>query len=475
VNATAGQPAEADRADGLSREAWAASARVAIRRALDEPAPDRGIAHVQIEAPRVAIDAALAALRAAAGDEAPWILLDPPSGIAIAGAGEAARLDAGADLGALRDRTAALLHDVVESGAAVAPTARLVGGLAFDRDRAPGGPSGAFGAGHLVLPLLRYARGGERAWLSCALPRPGRDRERAASAFAAAADGIARTDARTDGESDLASPPRALRVDPLGRAAWSALVSAMLAAIRDGAFEKLVAARRTDVEAEAAIDVAATLARLGAAARGCTRFALADGGACFFGATPERLVARQGAVVLTEALAGTASLEDGAAALAASAKDAVEHALVVREIARRLAPLCAHLHAASAPSVRTLPGLLHLHTPIAGRLREPVHVLDLVAALHPTPAVAGLPCEAAARFIAAHEPSSRGWYAGPFGWLDAAGDGEFVVALRSAVVRGRRAWLWSGAGIVEGSEPDAEYRETELKQRPMLAALAGIR
>jgi isochorismate synthase EntC len=154
-----------------------------------------------------------------------------------------------------------------------------------------------------------------------------------------------------------------------------------------------------------------------------------------------------------------------------SAKDAAEHACVVRALQSRLAPFCASLEVPSAPSVRSLATLLHLRTPLEGKLARATHVLELVEALHPSPAVGGEPRGAAVEWLRASEPVPRGWYAGPVGWFDAQGDGEFAVAIRSGRLEGERAWAYAGAGLVAGSTPASEYAETALKQRGFLSAL----
>ena len=198
---------------------------------------------------------------------------------------------------------------------------------------------------------------------------------------------------------------------------------------------------------------------------------MARGGAAFVGASPERLVRKRGRVVDSEALAGSCARTGddaaAAAALAASAKDRAEHAWVVAAIEAALAPRCRTLDVPSAPAVRTLRQILHLHTPITGELAQGAHVLELVAALHPTPAVGGTPTADAVAWIAAHEPTPRGWYASPVGWFDAAGDGEFAVAIRSGLLAGATATLFAGAGIVAASDPAAELAETELKLRAL--------
>ena len=146
---------------------------------------------------------------------------------------------------------------------------------------------------------------------------------------------------------------------------------------------------------------------------------------------------------------------------------------MVRAIAAALAPRCETLVVPAQPIVRQLGAINHLLTPISGRLRVRTHILELAAALHPTPAVGGAPVAPAQRWIGAHEPVARGWYAGPVGWFDAAGDGELAVALRSGVLAGggRQATLFAGAGIVAASDPAAEWVETELKLDSLSRAL----
>ena len=205
---------------------------------------------------------------------------------------------------------------------------------------------------------------------------------------------------------------------------------------------------------------------------GCTRFAFWRGDAAFLGATPELLISRRGTRVLSEALAGSTGHGD-AARMLGSTKEREEHQLVVNAILAGLGPLCESLRSDPEPSIRELPNVLHMQTSIEGRLAEPTHILSLVQALHPTPAVGGVPTEDAIRWIVEHESLARGWYSAPVGWVDAAGDGEFVVALRSGLLRDGKAWVYAGAGIMADSDPDAEYAETELKMQALLGALHG--
>jgi isochorismate synthase len=201
-------------------------------------------------------------------------------------------------------------------------------------------------------------------------------------------------------------------------------------------------------------------------------------GACFLGATPERLVRLEGRFLKADCLAGSAPRgateeEDRrlGEALLADAKERHEHALVVQAVREALAPVCSSFCAPETPGLLRMPNVQHLHTPVRGTLRGQTSILELVERLHPTPAAGGLPREAALPLIRRYEPFGRGWYAAPVGWLDALGDGEFAVAIRSALIRGQEALLYAGCGIVAASDPDREYAESCLKLRPMLWAL----
>jgi isochorismate synthase len=192
----------------------------------------------------------------------------------------------------------------------------------------------------------------------------------------------------------------------------------------------------------------------------------------FIAATPELLVQKSGARVRAQALAGSVPAGDAACSqLLASAKDAGEHALVVAAIRSRLAPFCSKLEVGNEPRAREYGDIVHLETPIKGDLLKDQHVLDLVRELHPTPAVGGVPTPAALRWIRENEAVSRGWYASPVGWFDQQGDGEFVTAIRSALLVGNSVRLYAGAGIMADSDPESEFQETETKLLPMMAAL----
>ncbi len=249
---------------------------------------------------------------------------------------------------------------------------------------------------------------------------------------------------------------------------------------------KVVLARALRLVADGPLDVGTILSRLAQDATANAYFAdlsPAGGeydGAALIGASPELLVARRGDVVACRPFAGSAprSADPDAdrangAALADSAKNLHEHQLVVDEMRKVLEPLCVDLRIASAPELSSTSAVWHLSTPITGRLRESsTTALDLAVALHPTPAVGGVPTKAAAELINELE-GDRGFYAGAVGWCDAAGDGRWVVSIRCAQLSAdrRTAEARSGGGIVAESDPDDEVAETTTKFRTMMSAL----
>ena len=158
-----------------------------------------------------------------------------------------------------------------------------------------------------------------------------------------------------------------------------------------------------------------------------------------------------------------------------SHKEREEHGLVLEQILRKLNPTISNVQYPTTPQIMKLKNVQHLHTPISGELNLDVNVtvLDLVSQLHPTSAVAGTPTIEAMEIICKMEGHDRGWYSGPIGWLNEKGDGEFYVALRSALVKDEEAHVFAGGGIVSESHPDKEWDETELKLQPILSALSG--
>ena len=267
----------------------------------------------------------------------------------------------------------------------------------------------------------------------------------------------------------------------LDPATWCSAVSAAVERIAAGDLAKVVLARDLLVAADQPLDPRRLLRRLAARFPDCWTFAV-DG---LLGATPELLLRRTGRTLSARVLAGTAPRGAGAdddrlaRELLGSAKDRAEHELAVDSLVEALEPFCSSLTAPSEPELLTLANVRHLATDVVGRQRTRgsrgrAGLLELVGAVHPTAAVCGTPTPVAAALIGELEGMDRGRYAGPVGWLDARGDGEFGLALRCAELTGDRgARLFAGCGIVAGSDPAAELAETQAKFAAFQAALEG--
>jgi salicylate biosynthesis isochorismate synthase len=263
-------------------------------------------------------------------------------------------------------------------------------------------------------------------------------------------------------------------------AQWRTEVEEAIGAIAQGDISKVVLSRRLEVTTEIAASAFDLVDHLRAAYPQCHVFVWQVGDAAFVGATPELLLAKANGSVRVNPLAGTARRGEGEAddravgeALMHSAKDRHEHALVVDDIAARLEPLVESLHIPQQPSLRRIATVQHLSTEIVGTVDAGMHPLQLVDALHPTPAVGGTPRSAALAFLDKIEGIDRGWYTGGIGWLTSDGTATFAIPLRCALIDGRTSYLYAGAGIVAESRPEAELEETRLKFRPMLNLLTA--
>jgi isochorismate synthase len=244
--------------------------------------------------------------------------------------------------------------------------------------------------------------------------------------------------------------------------------------------KKVVLSRRITVELSGPLALSMVLRRLRAHEPTCTVFSLPVPEGTFFGASPELLVARHDRRISCHPLAGTVARGDTARTdadaqrgLAESGKERQEHRYVVEDIAARLAAYCPTLHVPAEPSLVAFRSVAHLGTRIEGELDRPVSVLELVEQLHPTPAVGGTPRAEALATIAAGEPQPRDYWAGPVGWVDAGGNGEWMLGLRSARLHpdGQTVTLQAGAGVVADSVPGAEAAETDVKLATVLESL----
>lgn len=355
---------------------------------------------------------------------------------------------------------------------------RLFGGFSFRDDFVPDVAWSDFTPAHFILPHYQLVRVKDKLWLSINAHLPYGENPvgllpelqealhnkaqelRAAEAIAA----------------DL--PPHTELSYPMPYDTWARNISAATQRMHAGELKKVVLSRVAEVRFEQRVLVDAALDWLAGRYPETYRFLFEPRPYhAFYGATPELLATVQGSRVETMALAGsvqrgTTPDEDAAyaEALMDSEKDRYEHQLVIDGILTRLEPLTRSLEVGQT-GIMTLSNIQHIHTPIGGKLQSPDGILPVVEALHPTPALGGDPQDRAMQLIGEYEPVPRGWYAAPVGWIDRKLDGQFSVAIRSAVAQDRRVWLYAGAGIVQDSEPRKEWDETALKFMPMLDAL----
>jgi menaquinone-specific isochorismate synthase len=357
----------------------------------------------------------------------------------------------------------------------------LMGGFAFTDHFVPDHVWAAFQPAHFILPHVQLSMADGQCWLTAnALIQRDEDPRETQQALHEALRERAAWLAVQPAIDTTAPASTAMRY-PMTREAWRKMLLKALDQIRRGNLDKVVLARMCELRSEGEIEIEPALRRLNERFDGCYRFLFEPrAGHAFFGATPELLVGVHADQLDTMGLAGSVRAGNTPAETAAHAekllsseKDLHEHALVVRMIRQRLAPHVSALHSLDKPGVMTLQNIQHLHTPIHATLREREGVLPWVERLHPTPALGGQPREEAMRFIEINEPVLRGWYGAPVGLIRPNLDGEFCVAIRSAVVQEDRAWLYAGCGVVADSQPDNEWDETALKFKAMLDALGN--
>ncbi|MXV64346.1 isochorismate synthase [Natronorubrum sp. JWXQ-INN-674] len=395
-----------------------------------------------------------------------------PDGLEVVGRGVAARVTAsGPDrFEQIRTRADRTFDGLEHDGPQVARP-RAFGGFSFHDEHEPGPPWTGFGAAAFVVPQVLVVRSEAETWLTAvatqseeATARLERWSERVAELPAMQPSGIS---------PGVVSTRRTTSPE-----AWTEQVETALERIDRDELTKVVLAQSLSVALEESVDVSGTLERLRRQYPNCYRFLIGhDTGGTFFGAPPERLVSKRGKRVETEALAGSVPRgdmpeEDEAHAdrMRDSEKVQREHGLVVESIRDQLEPL-AREFSIDEQTIRRLATIQHLQTPITATLDGDRHVLELVEALHPTPAVGGVPPAAAWETIRDTETFDRGWYAAPVGWFDADGDGEFAVGIRSGVATDETVTLFAGNGIVADSDPADEWDEVQLKFRPILDEL----
>jgi menaquinone-specific isochorismate synthase len=436
--------------------------------------PDEAAGEVQVvsrtcEVPDVSFRAFLAE------QGPPRALWTAPDGLEFVGGGAAAALSA-AGAGRFDDLRAGArrVFESVDHQGPAAARPRFVGGLAFDAAHQATEPWRTFPAASFVIPSTQLTRADGSTWLSVRAVGPEVDHAAVTDRLERAREALSTLPAMrpSGGPPGVASTRRTTSRDE-----WVRQVERAVERIRAGDLRKVVLATSLEVELTEPVDIPDLLERLRRTYPDCYRFLVQPTEAAgFFGPPPERLVRLAGRSVRTEALAGSVPRgntpeEDAelADSLVDSEKIRHEQRLVVEAIRDQLTPLGEVRE--GDRGVRKLSNIQHLQTPIEATLDESGHVLDIVEALHPTPAVGGLPPDVAHRVITETESFARGWYAAPVGWFDAAGDGEFAVAIRSAVAGGDRARLFAGNGIVGDSDPLDEWDELGPKFRPVLDEL----
>ena len=466
------------------RARLAARLGVAVRRA--RRSGRQTLATISLPLPTDVDPTAVACASRRAGEQ--WFAFEQPDRghAALAGLGEAIIIQAaGADrFAAVADRwrslSAAAVTDSPDGGDGGGPVA--VGGFAFAPDGGGSPHWAGFEPASLIVPELALSRAERNGKLTVRLTL---------AALASPDDLPDELLARLRRRLGELQPRELPLLDPApaGRFQvasamppehYEAAVARAVELIGAGEMEKIVLAREVQVHAPRAHDPAAVVGVLREEFPSCSVFCVGRGDATLVAASPELLVRREGHRVSTLALAGSTRRSADPAVddhlgeqLLRDESHREEHAIVARRIERTLRPHAIWVAAAPEPTLVRIANIQHLATPIRAQLAAPMDALELAGLMHPTPAVGGEPLRRTTTLIPALEGLDRGWYAGPVGWTDATGDGEFCVALRCALLRGAVARCFAGNGIVRDSDPAAELAETEVKLAALLPLLAG--
>jgi isochorismate synthase len=462
--------------NGPQAEQLAARLELAVQRARRSGQPTLATLTVAL-APEVDPSAVVCASRRA-GE--PWFLFEQPERkqVALAALGQATQLLAHGPqrFADVADRWRAL------AAAAVGDGPLAVGGFAFAHDGGGAPQWSDFQPASLVVPevaLTREQRRGERhvCMTLSALAAPDDVADELLARLLAR---VAELRLRPLPMLDPAPAGRCRVVSAMPPEHYEGAVARAVQQIRGGELQKVVLAREVQVHAPVAHDPAAVYGVLRAEFPACFVFCVGAGESAFIGASPELLVRREGHRVSTLALAGSTRRSADPAVddhlgeqLLRSEKNREEQAIVIHRITRTLARHSLWVTAPPEPVLVRVANIQHLGSPIRAQLAQPLDVIELLALMHPTPAVGGEPLAVARPLIPALEGMDRGWYAGPIGWTDATGDGEFCVALRCALLRGRVASCYAGVGVVRDSDPAAELAETEMKLAALLPLLSG--
>lgn len=476
------------------RERMAARLDLALRRARRSGEPTLATSTVRLPG---AVDPS-AVVCASRREGEPWFAFEQPDrgGVALAALGEAVRLEeaGGERFASVADRwremASRAVGDPLDDPDRSGPVA--VGGFAFAPEGGGAPVWEGFAPASLIVPEVAIRRHAAPRGRSGGKRGRGVPEVRLTLAASMAPDDTAeealeRLEKRLGELCERALPlldPAPVGVYRVASAMppehYESAVTRATELIGAGRLEKVVLAREVQTRAPAPYDPAAVLGVLREAFPGCFCLCVGRGEATLIAASPELLVRREGHRVSTLALAGSTRRSADPAVddhlgeqLLRDASYREEHAIVARRIERLLRPHSVWVAAASEPELVKIANIQHLATPIRAQLAAPIDAVELAGLMHPTPAVGGEPRDIATPLIPALEGLDRGWYAGPVGWTDATGDGEFCVALRCALLRGNVAHCYAGNGIVRGSDPQTELAETEVKLQALLPLLAG--
>jgi len=380
----------------------------------------------------------------------------------------------------VQDKARDLFTDAIIDDANQPLTApRLFGGFAFRDDFVPDNTWADFTPAHFVLPHYQLVSIDGEKWLTLntQLPHDENPDEIIPELRQALQDRITWLQAQPIIEDTDAQTPTNVAY-PMPYDDWAHIITSSTTRMKNKEFKKVVLSRVAEVTFNERINVDNALRYLADTYAESYRFLFEPRPYhAFYGASPELLVSVDGATIQTMGLAGSIGRgktaeedEHFAQTLLNSPKDSYEHQLVIDQIEQRLSPITSDLMIGET-GILALSNIQHIHTPVHGTLKNPQGILPILAQLHPTPALGGTPRDIAMQIIRESETVPRGWYAAPVGWIDRNLDGNFTVAIRSAIAQEKRVWMYAGAGIVADSEPEKEWNETALKFRPMLNAL----
>ncbi|MGG0050108.1 isochorismate synthase [Bacillus atrophaeus] len=373
-------------------------------------------------------------------------------------------------------KTAFHIHDEEKlQQAAVGPV--LFGGFSFDPLETRGDEWDHFSEGNFFVPSLMLTKTDDGQFLTVnQWVSQNEQAEDVLASLQSFADNIAVSSLDEEAQANIT------QTEELDRKDWLKAVKTATDEIKEGQYDKVVLAREVKLTFDRSVRVHSVLRKLLKDQKTSYIFAVEEGNKSFVGASPERLIKKEGTRVMSSCLAG--SIKRGAdpeedremeLELLNDEKNLLEHDIVVNMIHDAFLSSCDTVEKPDGPELYKTKNVQHLYTPIVGQLNHSDSMFDLIKKLHPTPALGGAPREKAVEVIRKLEPMSRGWYASPVGWIDSQDNGEFAVAIRSGLIADSQARLFAGCGIVADSDPQAEYEETQIKLKPMISALGGDR